>query len=289
MVLRIPLEKKNLKTRSVAIFFVLIAVISLGCTEKLEEPIDKTSIYVYEEEMGQEGDPQEEISEFYDIVSSQTEGEQSGPPEFVPLKKYAVELDIDPDTGEVNIDTTKIYDSDGNLVDLETALAMQDNIVKDDAGKIITDAAQLDIHIKPIGKDKYEISLAQQWPVDDGVWKVSYDVGNRHDGKSEYNDNVITIGDHDDIYAGFADDHLVIVIDEDAFGKYNGDFGIKTPDANSLRIAREDCTPVGDGVYVYLIPLSEMHEESMTVHTPCPWSEYEDGEYAQIRFIKESI
>jgi hypothetical protein len=272
---------------------VLIAVISLGCTEQLEEPIDKTSIYVYEEEMGQEGDPQEEISEFYDIVSSQTEGEQSGPPEFVPLKKYAVALDIDPDTGEVNIDTTKIYDSDGNLVDLKTALAMQDDIVKDDAGKIITDAAQLDIHIKSIGKDKYEINLAQQWPVADGIWTISHDMVNIYSGDTKFNDKVITIGDHDDMYAGFADDHLVIVIDEDTFAQYGNDFGIHTPDTNVFGIAKENCTPVADGVYVYLIPLSEMPEGGMSVHSPAPKMQESDvvdknKGYAQFMIIKES-
>jgi hypothetical protein len=154
---------------TVAALVVLIIVSISGCTDKPEEVQDEVNIYVYEQ-TGEEGDPQEQIREFYDMVD-----EQSGPPVLVPLRKHAVEFDLDTETGEISIDTMKIYDSDGNPVDYEKALAMQDRIVKDDAGNIITDKALLDLHIKPIGKNKYEISGIAPYLEHDGYkYKVDY-------------------------------------------------------------------------------------------------------------------
>lgn len=99
---RKTLDKKILKLYSAVFLAVFIIATFSGCTEDLEEPQDTVNIYVYEE-MGQQGDPQEEIDKFFDVA---LKGDNV---EITPLQKYAVEFDIDPDTGELNIDTTKIY------------------------------------------------------------------------------------------------------------------------------------------------------------------------------------
>jgi hypothetical protein len=67
------------KIYTVAALVVLIIVSISGCTDKLEEVQDEVNVYVYEQ-TGEEGDPQEQIREFYDMVD-----EQSGPPVPVPL------------------------------------------------------------------------------------------------------------------------------------------------------------------------------------------------------------
>jgi len=167
---------------TVAALVVLIIVTISGCTDKPEEVQDEVNIYVYEQ-TGEEGDPQEQIREFYDMVD-----EQSGPPVLVPLRKYAAEYELDPETGQVIADNTKMYDPDGSPVDRETALAMQDRIVKDDAGSPVTDAALLDLHIKPIGKNKYKIhNLKQELQVEDGIWRVSHEMGNKYSGDTKFN------------------------------------------------------------------------------------------------------
>jgi hypothetical protein len=151
------------------VVLVVIIIVSVsGCTDKPEEVQDEVNIYVYEQ-TGEEGDPQEQIREFYDMVD-----EQSGPPVPIPLRKYAVEFDLDPETGKVSIDTMKIYDSEGNPVDREKALAMQDMIVRDDTGNPVTDASGF-LHIEEIGKNKYEISEIAPYLEHDGYkYKIDY-------------------------------------------------------------------------------------------------------------------
>ena len=235
------------KVYTVAALVVLIIVTISGCTDKPEEVQDEVNIYVYEQ-TGEEGDPQEQIREFYDMVD-----EQSGPPVLVPLRKYAVEFDLDPETGQVIPDTIKIYDHNGNPVDREAALAMQDNIATDDAGNIITDAALLDIHIEEIGENKYKIhNLAQEMPVEDGVWRIKELPGNPSFDKKLI-DNEIKVGDgKDEIHCGFVDGYPVLIIDEDVFDMYGGDFGIHAMGENwPDKINQEDCIDLGRGLYAY--------------------------------------
>ena len=191
------------KIYTVAALVVLIIVTISGCTDKPEEVQDEVNIYVYEQ-TGEEGDPQEQIREFYDMVD-----EQSGPPVLVPLRKHAAEYELDPETGHVIPDSVKIYASDSNPVDL--TLAMQGNIARDDAGNIITDAALLDIHIEEIGKNKYQIkNLAQEMQVEDGVWRVSHDMRNDYFDKGLI-DNEIVVGDgKDEIHGGFVDGYRLL-------------------------------------------------------------------------------
>jgi len=248
------------KIYTVAFLVVLIIVTICGCTDKPEEVQDEVNIYVYEQ-TGEEGDPQEQIREFYDMVD-----EQSSPPVLVPLRKYAAEYELDPETGEISIDTMKIYDSEGNPFDHETALAMQDNIARDDAGNIITDAALLDLHIKEIGKNKYEIlNIAQELQVEDGVWRISHEMVNKYSGDTEFNDNIFKIGDLDDMYGGFVlgedgKPYGVIFVDEDTFELYGGDFGTHAQDENPHGIDKHECVHLGNGIYVYLYDLSEKHD-----------------------------
>jgi hypothetical protein len=274
---------------------VLIIVSFSGCTDKPEEVQDEVNVYVYEQ-TGEEGDPQEQIREFYDMVD-----EQSGPPILVSLRKHAAEYDLDPE-GNVIPDSVKIYDPDGNPVDRETALAMQDNIARDDAGNIITDAAQLDLQIEKIKENKYEIhNLRQEMQVEDGIWTVSHEMGNKYSGDTEFNDNIFIINDGlDDMCGGIVLDdngtpHGVILIDEDTWDLYGGNFGTKARGENHPRgIDKEDCTHLGNGIYAYVVDLSETPKGSMTVRSHYPTMEGLDitdknGGYAQFRFVKDTI
>jgi len=282
------------KIYTVAALVVLIIVTISGCTDKPEEVQDEVNIYVYEQ-TGEEGDPQEQIREFYDMVD-----EQSGPPVPVPLRKYAAEYELDPETGQVIPDTIKIYDHNGNPVDRETALAMQDNIATDDAGNIITDAALLDIHIEEIGKNKYKIhNLKQEMQVEDGKWTVSHEMGNDYFDKKLV-DNIIKVGDNkDEITGGLVrgDDgniYGVIIADEDVFDMYYGNFGTKAMGENFPRgIDKEDCIDLGGGLYAYVYNLSETPNGSLSVCSPYPKTQEsyisdESGAFAQFRFVKES-
>jgi hypothetical protein len=285
------------KIYTVAFLVVLIIVTICGCTDKPEEVQDEVNIYVYEQ-TGEEGDPQEQIREFYDMVD-----EQSCPPVLVSLRKHAAEYELDPETGQVIPDTIKIYDSDGNPVDPETSLAMQGNIARDDAGNIITDAALLDIHIEKIGKNKYQIhNLKQELQVEDGVWRIK--------GYPEYEDfdknlvdNEIKVGDNkDEITGGLirgVDGNIygVIIADEDVFEMYDGDFGIKARGENlPHEINKEDCIDLGGGLYAYVYNLSETPKGSASVRSPHPLVREADiadrennGKYALFSFKKESI
>jgi hypothetical protein len=226
--------------------------------------------------------------------------EQSGPPILVSLRKHAAEYDLDPE-GNVIPDSVKIYDPDGNPVDSETALAMQDNIARDDAGNIITDAALLDLQIEKIKENKYKIhNLKQEMQVEDGVWRVSHDMGNKYSGDTKFNDNIFKINDgSDDMCGGIVLDdngmpHGIVLIDEDTWELYGGDFGTKARGENRPRgIDKEDCTHLGNGIYAYVVDLSET-PEGMTVRSPYPTMEGLDitdknGGYAQFMFVKESI
>ena len=62
-------------------------------------------------------------------------------------------IEENPETGEVTI-----YDPNNNVIDpADIPEDWQEYIVTDEFGKPVTDAAQLDLHIKEIGGDKYEI------------------------------------------------------------------------------------------------------------------------------------
>jgi hypothetical protein len=255
-----PSGKKQLGSSIAIILMLFLTVLSLGCTEELEEPVDKTSIYVYEEEMGQEGDPQEDIKEFYEWVSTETgDDEKAGPPVLVPVQEYGAEFD--PETGEI----INIYDSDDNPLSEDEVLALKDRVIRDEEGKIITDASQLDLHIQPIGKNEYKIlNLPQEMQDADGkTWKISHDIENRYGGDTKFNDDIIKIGDHDDMYGGFVrgDDgkpYGVIVIDEDAFEWYYDNFGIRAKGDNAAHgIKKEDCIDLGGGLHVYVYDLPE--------------------------------
>ena len=287
--------KKKQKRYTVAALVVLIIVTISGCTDKPEEVQDEVNIYVYEQ-TGEEGDPQEQIREFYDMVD-----DQSRPPVLVPLRKHAAEYELDPETGQVIPDTIKIYDRDGNPVDRQTALAMQDNIARDDAGNIITDAALLDLHIEEIGKNKYQIhNLRQELEDPDGehVWKMNYDFNN-NPGITKFNDNVLKIGDNvDEMFGGFVlgeDGNVygVIIADEDVFEMY-GDFGIKAKGVNPIGIDKEDCIDLGGGLYAYVYNLSETPKGLAGAYSPHPFTqelsiadEKSNGKFADFDFIKE--
>ena len=284
--------KKKIYTVAALVVFIIVSF--SGCTDKPEEVQDEVNIYVYEQ-TGEEGDPQEQIREFYDMVD-----EQSCPPILVSLRKYAAEYELDPETGQVIPESVKIYDSDSNPVDL--TLAIQDNIARDDAGNIITDAALLDIHIKEIVKNKYQINnLAQEMQVGDSKWTVSHEMGNKYSGDTKFNDNIFKINDGlDEMCGGIVLDdngtpHGIILIDEDTWELYGGDFGTMAMGENwPDKINKEDCTHLGNGIYAYVVDLSETPEGSMTVRSLYPLSDdikkaKEIGGFAQFRFVKENI
>jgi len=288
---RKTLDKKTLRLYSVAFLAVLIIATFSGCTEDLEEPQDTVNIYVYEE-MGGEGDPQEQIREFYGLVE-----EQAGPPVPVPVAQYAVELD--PDTGDI----ITIYDPETKTpIDPDEIPPDWDSlIVKDDAGNFITDASKLDLHIKPIGENKYQIlNLKQELEDEDGgIWRVKGTENPSFD--KSLVDNIITVGDKkDDMYGALvrgSDGNVwgVIFVDEDVFDMYDGDFGIKAKDVNPKGILKKQCTDLGGGLYAYLYNLSEMPEDSARVCSPHPYGSEQliadkenNGKFAQFRFVKES-
>jgi hypothetical protein len=287
--------KKKWKISTVAALVVLIIVTISGCTDKKPEDIQKgvnTHIYV---DMGQEGDPEKQIHEFYDIAL-----QEAGDPVVKPLAQYAAEYELDPETGHVIPETIKIYDPDGNPLDRETALAMQGNIATDDTGNIITDAALLDIHIEEIGKNKYQIkNLAQEMQVEDGVWRVKPRENPSFDKKLI--DNEINVGDNKDEFApGLVrgDDgniYGVIIADEDVFDIYYGDFGIKAKGVNPIGIDKGDCIDLGGGLYAYVYNLSEAPGDSVSVHSPYLLSQEahikkeHGGKFAQFSLKKETI
>ncbi len=271
---------------TVAALVVLIIVTISGCTDKPEEVQDEVNIYVYEQ-TGEEGDPQEQIREFYDMVD-----EQSGPPVLVPLRKHAAEYELDPETGHVIPDTIKIYDPDGNPLDRETALAMQDNIARDDAGNIITDAALLDLHIEKIKENKYQINnLRQEMVLEDGSVLGIRDITENDYFDKNLVDNIIKVGDgKDEIHGGFVDGYFVIIADKDVFDMYGGDFGIRAKDENPRGIDKEDCVDLGGGLYAYLL---EIPEDGISVRSPHPITQESDisdesGAFAQFIVEKEN-
>jgi hypothetical protein len=274
------------KIYTVAALVVLIIVSISGCTDKPEEVQDEVNIYIYEQ-TGEEGDPQEQIREFYDMVD-----EQSGLPILVPLRKHAAEYELDPETGQVIPDTIKIYDPDGNPVDQEAALVMQDDMARDDTGNIITDAALLDIHIEQIGKNKYQINnLKQEMVLEDGSVLGIRDITENDYFDKNLVDNIIKVGDgKDEIHGGFVDGYFVIIADKDVFDMYGGDFGIRAKDKNPRGIDKEDCVDLGGGLYAYLL---EIPEDGISVHSPHPKSQEvhianESGAFAQFIVEKKS-
>ena len=284
------------KIYTVAALVVLIIVTISGCTDKPEEVQDEVNIYVYEQ-TGEEGDPQEQIREFYDMVD-----EQSGPPVLVPLRKHAAEYELDPETGHVIPDSVKIYDPNGNPVDRETALAMQDDIARDDAGNIITDAALLDIHIEEIGKNKYQIhNLKQEMQVGDGVWRIE-GIPEHYRFDKTLVDIIMNVGDNKDeitgglVRGGDGNIYGVIIADEDVFEMYDGDFGIKAKGVNPIGIDKEDCIDLGGGLYAYVYNLSETPKGLVGAYSPHPFTQElsiadkkSNGKFADFDFIKETI
>jgi len=288
--------KKKWKISTVAALVVLIIVTISGCTDKPEDIQKEVNTHIYVD-MGQEGDPEKQIHDFYYIAL-----EEAGDPVIKPLAQYAAEYELDPETGQVIPDTIKIYDSGGNPVDSETALAMQGNIARDDAGNIITDAALLDLHIEEIGENKYKIhNLAQELEdPDGGIWRIRGIIKNDSFDKKLI-DNEINVDDNKDEFAsGFVrgDDgnvYGVIIADEDVFDMYDGDFGTKARGENRPDpIRQEDCIDLGGGLYAYLYKLSEAPEGLVRVCSPSPYTmelriadEKNKGKYAQFRFVKE--
>jgi hypothetical protein len=240
-------DKKTLRLCSAVVLAVLITVTFSGCTENLEESQDTVNIYVYEE-MGGEGDPQEEIQEFYDIAL-----QEAGEPVIKPVAQYAV--DLDPETGDI----VTIYDpaTNTNLSPGDIPPNWEELIVKDDAGNFITNAEQLDLHIKPIGTGKYQIlNLAQEMQDADGkVWKIKGIPENKYFDENLV-DDVIKVGDGwDEFSPGFVrgDDgkpYGVIVVDQDTFDIYGGNFGIKEREINAYGVQKKDCICLGDGIYM---------------------------------------
>jgi len=257
-------DKKKLKAYIVAILLVLITVTFSGCTDKPEELQDKVNIYVYEE-AGGNGDPQEQIHEFYDIAL-----QEAGEPVITPLAQYAAELDIDPETGEVIPDTIKIYDSDGNPVDRQTAIAMQDDIVRDDAGNIITDAALLDLHIDPIGENKYQIHNLKQELKDPGggVWRKVFKQDDPYMDE-KFVDNIVgnkyaeitgglVLGEDGNVYA-------IIIANQKQFDDYGGDFSVTSNSENARWVGGKKCYDTGLGLYIYVHNLSEVQRKDFVV------------------------
>jgi hypothetical protein len=214
----------------------------------------------------------------------------------VPIAKYEVELD--PETGDI----ITIYDPDTNapLDPDDIPPGWEDLIVKDDAGNYVTDASQLDLHINPIGKDKYEIlNLKQELVDEDGVWRIKGSENDSFDKKLV--DNIIKVGDHkDEITGGLvrgSDGNIygVIIADEDVFDMYGGDFGIKAKGVNPERIDKEECIDLGGGLYAYLYNLSGTPNDSAVVHSPYLLSqevhiadEENNGKFAEFLFVKEN-
>jgi hypothetical protein len=60
--------KKKIYTVAALVVFIIVSF--SGCTDKPEEVQDEVNVYVYEQ-TGEEGDPQEQIREFYDMVDEQ--------------------------------------------------------------------------------------------------------------------------------------------------------------------------------------------------------------------------
>ena len=271
------------------------AALMMGCIDKKPEDVQKevnTHIYV---DMGQEGDPEKQIHDFYDLAL-----QEAGDPVIKPLAQYAAEYELDPETGHIIPDTLKIYDPNGNPVSQEAALAMQDNIARDDTGNIITDAAQLDIHIEEIGKNKYQIhNLKQELQVEDGIWRVK-DTENDSFDKNLV-DNIMKVGDgKDDIYGAIVLDDSgnpkgAIFVDEDTFELYKGDFALHRYE-NAESVNQEECIYLGNGIYVYLFDLSEIPENLVCIYSPKPFTQERvsiadkknNGKYAQFEFVKET-
>jgi hypothetical protein len=270
-------DAKKLRNYVVILLLALLVVSLSGCVEKSKEAQDKVNIKVYEE-MGGEGDPQEQISEFYDIALEGSE------PVITPLAEYAIELDAQ--TGEI----IGVYDSDGEPVSNEKAHELK---VKYADGDIITDPAQIDLHINPIGKDKYQIlNLAWEMPAGDGkVWRIK-GMGNDYFDE-ELVDNVIKVGDGwDEFSPGFirgedGKPYGVIIVDQDTFDLYKGRFEIKEYDMWYHAVHRQDCTLLAEGMYAYTYILPE---KGAFVISPCLWLDdlpKGHGSYAEFRFVKE--
>ncbi|VUT27856.1 MAG: hypothetical protein SYNGOMJ08_00408 [Candidatus Syntrophoarchaeum sp. GoM_oil] len=277
---------------------LLTAAGSSGCLDDAAEPMHDTSIFVYQHGFGQDGDPEDVISNegLYALVSEATGGdEKSG--KLVPAPVVRCSIEEDPETGEITV-----YGPDDNIIDpADIPEDWEDFIVKDEAGAPVTDASQLDLHIEEVGRNKYEIhNLAQEMDDPDGehVWKVSHAVGNKYEGDTKFNDNVFKIGDNtDDMFGGFTKGedgkvYGVILADEDVFKMYGGDFGTTASGENTVTIVKSMCTDTEKGIYIY--DLSKMPENSVSAHSDNPISREahisrEKGGVAQFMFEKEKV
>ncbi|MEA1998173.1 MAG: hypothetical protein U9N61_02450 [Euryarchaeota archaeon] len=283
-----------------AALVVLIIVSISGCTDKPEEVQDEVNVYIYEQ-TGEEGDPQEQIREFYDMVD-----EQSGPPIPVPLRKYAAEYELDPETDHVIPDTLKIYDPDGNPVSQEAALAMQGNIARDGAGNIITDAALLDLHIKEIGKNKYEISgIVPSLEHDSHLYKIEYSrkFGVWTGEPDEHTDYIINTRDKSlEIAPGFfiqdGEVYALLIADKEALDNEIGAHNGYMENPKYLTPITE--IPDFPDLYFRVIKMSDVNESpvegqnAITISNPYP-DKYlveaveETGNFSLINIIKEKL
>ncbi len=305
----IPLRqglRKALPKIAVGIGIGAVAL-SLGCTDKPDDDNYDDGVHLSLEELGAPVDavngyieknwfenifdvdvPDYENNQLYAMANGNDEEAKAGPPTPTPVTACAVATD--PETGKITV-----YVEGNDPIPLDVG-----DIPPGWEEHIIKDPSQL-IHIKETGENKYQINnLAQEMQVEDGVWKVSHEMGNKYSGDTKFNDNIFEInGGVDDMCGGIVLDdngipHGIVLIDEDTWELYGGDFGTKARGENRPRgIDKEDCTHLGNGIYAYVVDLSET-PEGMTVRSPYPTMEGLDitdknGGYAQFMFVKEKI
>ena len=288
--------KKKVYTVAALVVFIIVTI--SGCTDKPEEVQDEVNIYVYEQ-TGEEGDPQGQIREFYDMVD-----EQSGPPVLVPLRKYAAEYELDPETGQVIPDTIKIYDSDSNPVDPETSLAMQDKIVRDDAGNPVTNTSGF-LHIKEIGENKYKISGIAPYLEHDGhLYKIEYSrKPSVWTGEpDEHTDYIINIKDKNlEIASGFfiqdGEVYALLIADKEALDKEIGVHNGYMENRKYLSQITE--IPDFPDLYFRVIKMSDVNkgvvegQNAIAVFNPYPLEDLieaeETGNFNLIDIIKQKL
>ena len=281
--------------------------------EDIAEPVDKTIIYVYQKGLSKEGSPQDIIDNqgLYALVDEskipgaevkevESGGDEKGGepvpiPCPTPVSRYAIEKNLD--TGEISI-----YDAEDNLVNpSDIPDNWKDFIVKDEYGVPITDVSKL-LYIDEVGKNKYEIKgLPQEMEDPDGnVWRISHEMGNKYSGDTIHNDKMFKIGDGiDEMFGGFArgeDDKVygVIVVDEDVFEMYGGDYGTHDGTYCTVPVVKPMCTDTEKGIYIYIYDLSKIPEDGVSVGSPRPQGQemhiaIENGGFAQLRFVKEKL
>ena len=300
-------QKWSLTHTAMILLFLLIAATS-GCIDDIEDvkkyvkdPVGERSIYAYEDELGEVGDPKEEINKFYAIATAESNGdEKTGAPILRPVREYVIQTDLE--TGD-----TIIHDAQGNLVDSKDIPDnWNDLIVKDEYGMPITDISKF-LHIEKIGKNKYEIhGFAQELRDPNGdIWrKIFYNEDDYMDEKLV--DNVIgnkdaeitgglILGEDGNVYG-------IIIANEKQFEIYGGDFGIHVGGENEESIEEGMCHDTGRGLYMYIYNLSDLPEwnilfgdgfvaqKGMEAYSPCEFFQEINiarniGRYASFYFV----